>query len=341
MSPSRHRGEHCPSGPKVRDRMPERDALLAEVLAGLSARQRRLSPKFFYDDTGSRLFEQITRQPEYYLTDCELEILDRHGPDIGEAVGPRAMVVELGSGSSRKLEALLAHLREVAACVPVDISREQLSRSAARIARDHPGLAVLPVCADFMRPFPLPDPCVPGARPLLFFPGSTIGNFDPPDAVHLLDALRRSAGSDGRLLIGFDLRKDPAVIEAAYNDAAGVTAAFNRNILVRINRDFGADFDPDAFAHRAFFDTERGRVEMHLVSLRDQTVHVAGRAFRFKAGESIHTENSYKHTAEGLAGLAERAGWREQARWTDSRRWFCVMLLDAQPASLSVSDGGT
>jgi L-histidine Nalpha-methyltransferase len=311
------------------DLAPERDRFLADVLAGLSARRKTLPCKYFYDERGSALFDRICELDEYYPTRTELDILRRHVAAMAAALGPRCLIVEYGSGSSTKTRLLLERLDDPAAYVPVDISREHLLRSAAALAARHPRLRVIPVCADFTRPFGLPG--VPGTlRRVAYFPGSTIGNFAPADARSFLSHVAHQCGSGGALLIGVDLRKPRAILEPAYDDARGVTAEFNRNLLRRINRELGADFDPSGFDHRAFWNTDEGRVEMHLVSRREQHVRLAGRAFRFSRGETIHTENSYKYDLSGFAKLAGAAGFEVERVWTDDALLFSVQLLRAR-----------
>jgi dimethylhistidine N-methyltransferase len=301
-------------------------AFLRDVIAGLTAQPKHLSPKYFYDAAGARLFEDITALPEYYPTRCELAILRRHGASIARFFPAGSALVELGSGSSRKVRLLLAAAPAIAAYVPVDISFEMLVQEADELRRDHPGLLVLPFEADFTRPFTLPA-AVAGMPRTGFFPGSTIGNFEPREAVRFL---RHAAGMLGRgaaLIIGVDLVKDADVLNAAYNDAAGVTAAFNLNLLARINRELGADFDLAGFRHHAFYDPDRGRIEMHLVSRARQQVKVAGCTIEFAAGESIHTESSYKYTPASFAALARRSSWSPAAAWSDPEGYFSVHAL--------------
>ncbi|WP_348645217.1 L-histidine N(alpha)-methyltransferase [Methylobacterium sp. BTF04] len=298
----------------------------ADVLAGLSAQQKFLSAKYFYDAAGSDLFEAITRQPEYYPTRTEIGILDKQGAEIAATLPARANLVEFGSGSTAKVRRLLVHLPDLAAYVPVDVSESFLRSEANALAIDFPQLAIAPVAADFTRAFTLPDGLSHGAV-AGFFPGSTIGNFEPPQAAHLLAHFGRVLGRGATLIIGVDLVKEKAVLDAAYDDAAGVTAAFNRNLLVRIQRELGADIDLNAFAHRAFFNVAASRIEMHLVSRIAHTVTVAGRAFRFEAGETIHTENSYKYTIDRFRDLAAEAGWTPRAVWTDSEALFSIHAL--------------
>lgn len=304
------------------------DPFLADVLDGLSRPCKALPCKYFYDREGSALFDAICELEEYYPTRTETAILRRHAAGIAALAGPRTAVVELGSGSSVKVRLLLDALEAPAAYVPVDISREHLLAAAARLAADYPGLTVVPVAADYVQGFPLP-PVAPPERTLAFFPGSTIGNFDPFDAAAFLGRLARRLGRGGRLLVGVDLKKRREVLEAAYDDARGVTAAFNLNLLARINRELGGSFDLDGFAHRAFYDADLGRIEMHLVSCRAQTASVAGRRFRFAEGESIHTENSWKYTLPEFAQLAAGAGWTTVRSWTDEGALFGVLWLEA------------
>jgi len=316
------------SRPAVRfyDEHPDLADLREEVIRGLSQRPKSIPPKFFYDARGSTLFDAICDQPEYYPTRTEMAILARHAAEIAAAIGPEAWLVELGCGASRKIRLLLEALRPHA-WVGVDISRDFLRGAAQTLACEYPWLEVHAVCTDFSEHLHLPLVEAGGRRRVAFFPGSSIGNFDPPQAERFLRGVAEALGRGGALLIGVDLQKDPAVLDAAYNDAAGVTADFNRNLLVRIRDELGADVDPEAFAHRAFYDAWRGRVEMHLVSLRAQTVRLDGHRFPFQAGETLHTENSYKYTLDGFEHLARRAGYRSQRVWTDERGWFSVHLL--------------
>lgn len=299
---------------------------LADVWDGLAAAPKTLPAKYFYDAAGSALFEEITVLPEYYPTRTELGILDARGPEIAALLPEGAALVEFGSGSTVKLRRLLRHLPGLSAYVPVDVSETFLHAQAETLRGDFPGLAVRPVAADFTRPFALPPGLSEG--PLAgFFPGSTIGNFEPGEAARLLDVFGRILGEGATLVIGVDLAKDRAVLEAAYDDAAGVTAAFNFNLLHRINRELGGDIDPASFAHRAVFNAEASRIEMHLVSRRAQTIRVGGRSFAFAEGESIHTENSYKYTLPGFRALAARAGWAPVMAWTDPSGLFSVHAL--------------
>ena len=320
-------------------------SLVADVLRGLKGTPKRLSPVYFYDERGSQLFDEICELPEYYVTRTETQILATHAQEIADRIGANALLVELGSGASTKTRLLLDRLPDLAAYVPVDISRTHLMAAAQRIAASYPGLEVLPACADFTQAFPLPKPKRTPSRVVVYFPGSTIGNFDPPAAVELMKVMSRIAGATvaparlgtaspattagaGGLVIGFDLVKDPAILERAYDDAAGVTAEFNLNVLRRLNRDLGADFDLDAFRHQARWVPEGSRIEMRLISKVAQTVTIAGEAISFAANEAIITEHCHKYTAEPFAAQAAAAGWRARQTWTDPRDYFNVQYLE-------------
>ena len=309
------------------DLHPARDDLLDDILAGLSATPKCLPSKYFYDRRGSELFEDITRQPEYYLTRVELALLADSAAGIAAAVGPHAHVVEYGSGSGRKTRLLLDALDDPVAYTPVEISRSALVGSVERLDREFGPVQMLPVLGDFTRAVPLPGPERTAGRVLVFFPGSTLGNLTDSDAVRLLKAMRDTMGPRGAALIGIDLQKSPALIEAAYNDAAGITAAFTLNLLVRLNRELGANFDLGAFRHRAVYVPERGRIETFIDSLRDQVVKVHDRSFAFAADEAMQVEYSHKYTDEGFAALAERAGLAVVQGWNDPKDWFGLRLL--------------
>ena len=311
----------------LHDFAPEREAFLAEALAGLRRSPRELPCKYLYDARGSALFDRICELEEYYPTRTELDIMDRHADAMAAALGAHCLLVEYGSGSSAKTHVLLDHLEDPAGCVLVDISREHLLRAAEDLAKAYPRVPIIPVCADFTRPFVVPDPPRPARRRAVYFPGSTIGNFAPERAVELLGGMREVAQAGGGLLIGVDLEKDAARLERAYDDAEGVTAAFNKNVLARMNRELGSDFDLAAFEHRALWNGEEGRIEMHLVSDREQTVRLGGHELRFAAGESICTEHSHKYTREGFAALAVAAGLRVESIWTDPQELFSVQWL--------------
>jgi dimethylhistidine N-methyltransferase len=300
-----------------------------DVVAGLTARPKRLSPKYFYDEAGARLFEQITELPEYYPTRAELSILSGNAAAIARFIPDGAALIEFGSGSSKKARVLLAAAPKVSAYVPVDISSEMLAEEAQALRRDYPNLKVLPIEADFTKPFRLPAALANSAR-VGFFPGSTIGNFEPHEACSFLRHARQILGPGSTLIIGVDLVKDKDALNAAYDDAAGVTAKFNLNLLARINRELGANFDLASFSHEAFYNAERNRIEMHLASKKRQKVRVAGRTIEFRAGETIHTENSYKYTLESFGALARGAGWTPAAAWTDINGYFSVQALTGQ-----------
>jgi dimethylhistidine N-methyltransferase len=314
---------------QLRDHHPAPEPFVADVLAGLRATPKRLSPMYFYDAVGSVLFDRICELPEYYPTRTETRILQQHGTDIAHCIGDDALLVEFGSGSSIKTRLLLDRLPTLSAYVPVDISRSHLLNAAHGISASYPELEVMPVCADFTQPFTLPTPRKPASRIVVFFPGSTIGNFDPAAALNLMRVMRRVAGPGGGLVVGTDLVKDPAVLVRAYDDSQGVTAAFNLNVLSRFNREMGADFDLGQFQHRAVWNAEASRIEMHLVSRRDQTASVAGETIEFAAGEHIVTEHCHKYTVAGFAAQAHQAGWAASAHWLDDRRYFSVNYLEA------------
>jgi len=299
---------------------------LKDVVEGLSKSQKAIPPKWFYDEEGSRLFEAITELPEYYPTRTEAALLKRIAPELAAEIPDGAVMVEFGSGASAKTRLVLDSAPHLHAYVPIDISADALAAAARRLADDYPNLVVAPVAGDFTRPVRLPD--VAAERPRVgFFPGSTIGNFDPEEALILLRSVRLLLGAGAAFVVGADLAKDEATLVAAYDDAQGVTAAFNRNVLARAGRELGADFDLDRFAHRAVWNAARSRIEMHLVSRGEQTVYVGGRPFRFRDGETLHTENSYKFTVEGFSRLAESAGWRLARSWVSPAPEFAVFLL--------------
>jgi dimethylhistidine N-methyltransferase len=312
------------SAPRLAPATQPLDAFAADVIAGLTALPKRLPPKYFYDDIGSDLFEQITALPEYYPTRRELGILANNAAAIAALLSPGTALVEFGSGSSRKVRILLGASETIRAYVPVDISVGMLNGEAVALQRDFPKVTVHPVAADFTLPFALP---VPAQRRAGFFPGSTIGNFEPHEARSFLRHAGRMLGSGALLIIGVDLIKAPEVLHAAYNDAAGVTAAFNLNLLARINRELGADFDLDGFEHHAFYNREHHRIEMHLASRRRQRVRVCGEAIDFRTGETIHTENSYKYTVPSFSALARGSGWSPVSVWTDANGYFSVHAL--------------
>ncbi|HEX7047728.1 MAG TPA: L-histidine N(alpha)-methyltransferase [Gammaproteobacteria bacterium] len=301
--------------------------MLADVLRGLTAEHKWLSSLYFYDARGSQLFDEICELPEYYPTRTELAIMEANIDEMSELLGLRAMLVEFGSGSSLKTRTLLEHMDDLAAYVPVEISRDHLMQSAQELHRHFPGIEILPVCADFTQDFGLPEPAHPPLRNIVYFPGSTIGNFDPDDALDLLKRMAHIAEPGGGVLIGVDLEKDAATLERAYNDAAGVTARFNLNILERLNRELDGDFNLDAFSHKAVWNEQRHRIEMHLESSEDQVVRIRGHEIRFRAGETIHTESSYKFTLPRFEQLAAQAGLTVKHAWMDEKRLFSVQFL--------------
>jgi dimethylhistidine N-methyltransferase len=298
-----------------------------DVVDGLARTQKEIPCKYFYDARGSELFDAICDLDEYYLTRAELAILRAYAGDIAAMIGEDCELIEFGSGSATKTRLLLEQLRAPRAYLPVDIAKEHLERSSQAIADGFPGVPVVPVCADFTAPLVLPETGSPKPRRVVYFPGSTIGNFSPKAAVCLLRSIARLVGDGGGLLIGFDLDKDESVVWPAYNDRRGMTAAFNLNLLARINRELGADFNLTAFAHDAPYVRSKERVEMHLVSLDRQIVSLAGSAFHFDRGETIHTECSYKYSPAHFGQLTELAGFALAGEWLDQRRYFSVQYL--------------
>ncbi len=315
------------STPAIRfyDEHPGTVSLREEVHRGLTLEPKAIPPKFFYDERGSQLFDLICEQPEYYPTRTEIAILQDNARAIAELAGRGALLIELGSGASKKVRLLLEALQP-AAYLGVDISRDFLRASTERLAQDYPWLEVHAACADFSTGLSLPQ-CPASYRRLAFYPGSSIGNFEPHEAVAFLRGVREVLGNDGAMLVGVDLKKDKSLLDAAYNDARGVTADFNLNLLHRIRNELDSDIDPDAFAHHAFYDESRGRVEMHLVSEKPLSVRVEDRGYSFAAGESIHTECSYKYSVAEFQALAARAGYTPRAVWTDERGLFSVHFL--------------
>ena len=303
------------------------DDELDELIDGLRQPEKTISPKYFYDERGSQLFDEITRLPEYYPTETELSIMRDNIDEIARLVGKQASLIEFGSGSSLKTRVLLEHLDDLAAYVPVDISEDHLLESARQIRGEFPDLDVLPVVADFTQAFQLPEPRVMPVRNIVYFPGSTIGNFTNDAARELLQVMYEEAGAGGALLIGVDLQKDPAIIERAYNDSAGVTAEFNRNMLRHLNREFDADFDLDTFEHSAKYNESKGRIEIRLVSKQDQAFSLGNESFSIGKDEAILTEYSHKYTVEGFAAMGEAAGFRVERVWMDAGRLFSVQYL--------------
>jgi len=306
---------------------PESDRFHDDVIAGLSQPQKSLPPKYFYDAQGCALFEAICELPEYYLTRAEIALMRAHAGDMARRLGAGCALIEYGCGDGRKTRILIDALRPVA-YLPVDIARAQLNATAAQIAREFPRLRVVAVCADYSRRLTLPElDGLRARRRIIYFPGSTIGNLTPPEAADFLAGAREQLGAGGGLLIGVDLKKDAARLDAAYNDARGVTAAFNLNLLTRINRELGADFELAAFRHRAFYDAASGRIEMHLESVKAQTVTIGSRSFAFRVGETIHTENSCKYSIREFQELAADAGLAPVECWLDPERLFGVHYL--------------
>jgi dimethylhistidine N-methyltransferase len=305
----------------------EPSAFETDVVEGLSAIPKRIPAKYFYDAAGSLLFERITELPEYYPTRAEMQILRDDAADIAKLIPAGAALVEFGSGSNKKARIVLRAARKLAAYVPVDICGEMVEQEAAELRPDFPGLKVLPVTADICFPFELPPEAKAAPVRVGFFPGSTIGNFEPHEASAFLRNAANILGPGATLIVGADLIKPVEVLNAAYNDAAGVTARFNLNLLVRINRELGGTFKLDTFEHHAFYNRERSRIEMHLASLKRQKVKVAGETIEFRAGETIHTENSYKYSVESLGALARGVGWLPSGVWTDARNYFSIQAF--------------
>ena len=299
-----------------------------EVIAGLGKPQKTLTPTLFYDQQGSALFEQITQLEEYYLTRTEIMLLQTYGAEIASLIGEHCLLIEYGSGSSYKIRILLDSLVKPAAYMPIDVSREHMQQASQDLAKDYPDLDIEAVCADYTQQLLLPiyEKKYVGKK-VIFFPGSTIGNLDNDQILWLLRQSAEIVGSSGGLLLGVDTKKDPKILHAAYNDAQEITAVFNLNILVRINRELGANFDIKTFSHYAFYDPKYSRIEMHLISLKDQKIMVADQIFDFRKGESIHTENSYKFTIEDIQRLAEQAGFDLKQSWTDQNQLFNLCYL--------------
>jgi len=295
-----------------------------EIVDGLSQAQKTISPKFFYDERGSQLFDKITELPEYYLTDAELEIMRVNVGEMAELIGRTASLIEFGSGSSLKTRILLENLEDLAAYVPVDISEDHLWTSARQLRAEFPGLDVRPVVADFTKTFSLPTPTVMPVKNVIYFPGSTLGNFEHDAAMDLLRVMHEEAGENGALLIGVDLQKDADIIDRAYNDAAGVTAEFNLNMLRHLNKNYGANFDLGSFEHSATYDEDEGRVVIELVSQAEQTFEVGNTEFELADGETILTEYSHKYTLDGFAEMAHNAGFTVEKAWTDAEQLFSV-----------------
>ncbi|PAU94650.1 L-histidine N(alpha)-methyltransferase [Aliifodinibius salipaludis] len=297
-----------------------------EVLEGLTKSQKQLPSKYFYDEKGSDLFEQITRLNEYYLTDCEKEILQNNIKDIAGCIGKDVMLIELGSGSSYKTRFLLEELSDLSTYIPVDISEEFLLKTVSQLRLEYPKISIIPVFADYTSNFDLPVTEGSNQKQVVFFPGSTIGNFDPEEVQVFLNNMAGITADDSEMLVGVDLKKDPKVLEAAYNDKQGITAQFNKNMLTHLNRVLGADFDIEKFRHKAFYNEEAGRIEMHLISSQKQTVTIGDQRIAFEKGESIHTESSYKYGLEEFEELV--ADWYSVEKvWTDDKSYFSLQYL--------------
>lgn len=309
------------------DRRPPLNEILAVAQHGLARKPKRLPSWLFYDERGSALFEQICEQPEYYLTRCEMALMDEHANSIADCLGSDVRLVEYGSGSGLKTRVLLQHLHQPVSYVPVEISPEPLRESVQRLAQGFPQLPLQPLCADFSKPLRLPIPPRAPRRTVLYFPGSTIGNFENQDAVALLRKMRNEMGDGGGILIGADLKKDQALIEAAYNDRAGVTAEFTLNMLARLNREIGSDFELSAYTHRAHYNPMAGRIETHIVSRREQQVKIGRSKVSFRADEAIQVEYSCKYSMSDFAALAEKAGLAVLRVWTDPQQMFSVQYL--------------
>ena len=316
----------------VLDQAPATESFREAVLNGLREPQKHIPSKFLYDERGSKLFDRICELEEYYPTRTEIGIMQQHVEAMVEAIGPRARLVEYGSGSSLKTRILLDHLDDLASYVPVDISKEHLVESAQELAEDYPSIPIQPVCADYTTAFDLPEPPLLPARTVGYYPGSTIGNFRRGEARAFLAQIAETVGPEGGLLIGVDLKKDVDVLKAAYDDSEGVTAAFNKNLLRRMNRELDATFTLDAFEHQVCWNEERGCMESHLRSTQAQTVTVAGERFSFEEGETIHTEDSHKYTLDGFASLAVEGGLQVDTLWTDDRSYFSVQYCTVDTA---------
>jgi len=316
-----------PKRPSVVPAIDPADQLTREVVEGLRKSPKELSPVWFYDELGSALFDRICELPEYYLTRTELGIMQMHAAEMARQIGPQAAIIEFGSGTSLKTRLLLDQLEAPAAYVPVDIAREQLFDAASGLARDYPSLHIIPVCADFTQPFDLPKGVTAAQQRVVYFPGSTLGNFTRPQALRLLSSMRQMIGSNGAVLIGIDLKKDPRILEQAYNDAAGVTAQFNLNALRHLNRELGANFDLHAFEHLAVWVEHEGRIEMRLISKRDQSVAIAGTRIAVKRDEYLLTECCHKYTLDGFKELAAACQLDVAHIWMDPEQKFSVQLL--------------
>ncbi|MFL2916841.1 MAG: L-histidine N(alpha)-methyltransferase [Thalassobaculaceae bacterium] len=300
---------------------------LNDVIEGLSQNPKTLKPKYFYDNRGAQLFTEICTTPEYYPTRTEIKILNQNAEDIASQIGDNTALIEYGSGALEKIKILLNFLNEPVGLIPVDISEDQLFASAKNLENLYPDLEILPVAADFTKPIPIPGFSHPPKRYVAFFPGSTIGNFEPDLAIQFLEGVTKTIGLDGLLLIGFDLKKDIETLLAAYDDQRGITSSFNKNLLSRINDELGGNFNLDTFEHVARYNENKGRIEMHLKSTTEQTVSINKELFEFLEGETIHTENCYKFTKESFTAMSSKAGLYPVKTWTDDQNLFAVMLL--------------
>ena len=309
------------------DHKPKTLSFRNAVIDGLSRERKSIPPKFFYDKRGSKLFDRICEQPEYYPPSVERRMLSRLADEIASMTGTGRILIEPGAGNAAKVRLILDALRP-AAFVPMDISFDYLKSAATDLAREYPWMPVHAACVDFTHSLPIPEETPAGPR-LLFFPGSSLGNFDRDEAGDFLDLIRDTVGEDGMLLIGVDTKKSESLLNAAYNDAAGVTAEFNLNLLHRMRRELDADFDPEAFEHQAFYNAKAGRIEMHLVSRTEQQLRIKERCFRIEKGESLHTENSYKYSPQELLALASRSRFRSIRHWVDDDGLFAIYLLEA------------
>ncbi len=318
---------HEPGRLAVLDLEPAKSDFLSETISGLSRTPRTLPCKYFYDERGAALFQKICELPEYYITRTETAILRLRAQEMAQCIGAGCELIGLGTGAGTKTRILLEELAAPAVYIPIDISKEQLRESTALFHQLFPQLEILPVCTDYLQPFDLPDPITTPARNIVYFPGSTIGNFEPGEATEFLRRIVDLCGKGGGLLIGVDLQKDSDLLERAYNDSQGVTAEFNLNLLRRANLECGADFDLERWRHHAIYNASIGRIEMHLISGIDQTVRIADQEFRFRAGEKIITEFSYKYTPEGFIALAGVAGFEFARMWTDEARLFGVFYF--------------
>lgn len=305
---------------------PQFDSMLNEVWQGLSESQKTLPPKFFYDETGSKLFDQICKLEEYYPTRTEMAILETHAEEIASLCGDNVSLIELGSGSSKKIRILLDAMKP-SAYLPLDISKDHLISSSHQLAEDYPWLEVHAACVDYSTAWKLPYQSGLGKR-VAFFPGSSIGNFNPENALNLLKEVAQLVGKNGDLLVGVDRIKADKILNAAYNDSKGITAKFNLNLLTRINNDLNANFNVEQFKHHAFFNQKLNRIEMHLISTVAQSVEIAGKTFNFEKDETIHTENSYKYSYDSFLELAAKAGFKCRQHWSDDQDWFSVFLLE-------------